>query len=221
MSEGTPTPNRISQMWLDFTSAIRGSEAKKSVFETPAYRDAPNESTVTSRSAASADSQETLQKQCQVWLAELSLTGAAKLVKVRWNSRLHSTAGFARYPSWQIDLNPLLKDFDGQTERTLKHELAHLIAYHRAGRKRIKPHGPEWRQACADLGIADEKAHHHLPLPRRTVAKNLIYACPNCGTEIARMRKFRRGTACLACCRTHSQGRYDDRFRLQLKTIKG
>mgnify|MGYP003671760092 CR=1 FL=1 len=222
MSKASPTPNRITQLWLDLTSAIRGDEPPKSasVFECPTYQEPLLEKTVTSTSAPSEDTQEALQSQCQVWLTELGLSGGAKIVRVRWNPRLHSTAGFARYPSWQIELNPKLKDFEGQTERTLKHELAHLIAYHRAGRKRIKPHGPEWRQACADLGIADEKAHHHLPFPRRTVAKNLIYTCPNCGVEIPRMKKFRRGTACLACCKTHSGGQYDERFRLKLKTIK-
>lgn len=212
MSARQAGPNRITQLWLDFTSAIRRPETAVSSATVPA---SPTVHAV--RDPAPLDSAAQLEAQCRDWLSQIGLSGASKLVRVHWNRRLHSTAGFARYPSWQIELNPRLKEFEGQVERTLKHELAHLIAYHRAGRRRIKPHGPEWRQACADLGIADEKAHHHLPLPRRQVAKNLVYTCAHCGTEVHRMRKFRRPSACLACCRTHNGGRYDERFRLKLK----
>lgn len=157
-----------------------------------------------------------LTRQCRYWLNDLGLTGASTLVKVDWNERLQSTAGYASYPAWKIELNPKLIGFPGQVERTLKHELAHLIAYHRAGRRRIDPHGSEWREACAHLGIADEKACHHLPLPRRQVKRPLAYRCPNCGYVMHRVRKFRRATACLSCCNQHSGGQFDVRFRFSL-----
>ena len=157
-----------------------------------------------------------LEAQAREWLLALELPGGARLVTVTWNARLRSTAGYARYPKWEVELNPRLQEFEGQVERTLKHELAHLIAYHRSGRRRIEPHGSEWRQACADLGIAGEKAHHRLPLPRNTVERKLTYACPACQTVVQRVRKFRRPTACLQCCNRHSGGRYDGRFRLVL-----
>lgn len=157
-----------------------------------------------------------LEEQVRAMLLALDLPGGAKLVTVTWNSRLRSTAGYARYPGWSIELNPLLRDFEGQVERTLKHELAHLIAYHRSGRRRIEPHGREWRQACVDLGIPGEKAQHRLPLPRNEVERKLTYACPACQTTVQRVRKFRRPTACLRCCRQHAGGQYDGRFRLVL-----
>lgn len=157
-----------------------------------------------------------LEEQTRAMLLALGMPGGAKLVTVTWNARLRSTAGYARYPGWEIELNPLLRDFEGQVERTLKHELAHLIAYHRSGRRRIEPHGREWRQACADLGIPGEKAHHRLPLPRNEVERKLTYACPVCKTAVQRVRKFRRPTACLKCCRLHAGGQYDGRFRLVL-----
>lgn len=159
---------------------------------------------------------EALEEQTRGWLIALEMPGGAKLVTVSWNARLRSTAGYARYPSWAIELNPRLREFEGQVERTLKHELAHLIAYHRAGRRRIEPHGREWRTACADLGIADEKAHHRLPLPRNEVERRLTYACPACQTPVQRVRKFRRPTACLRCCNLHAGGQYDARFKLVL-----
>ena len=37
-----------------------------------------------------------------------------------------------------------------EVDRTLRHELAHLLAQWRVGRRRIAPHGKEWRQACRD-----------------------------------------------------------------------
>lgn len=159
-----------------------------------------------------------LEAQAREWLLALELPGGAKLVTVTWNARLRSTAGYARYPKWEVELNPRLREFEGQVERTLKHELAHLIAYHRCGRRRIEPHGREWRQACVDLGIAGEKAQHRLPLPRNAIERKLAYACPACRTVVHRVRKFRRPTACLQCCNRHADGRYDGRFRLVLAT---
>jgi SprT protein len=161
-------------------------------------------------------SAEVLTRHCQEWLETLGLPGAAKLVKVQWNHRLRSTAGYAAFPAWRIELNPRLAEFDGQVERTLKHELAHLIAYHRAGRRRIEPHGQEWREACVALGIAGERACHQLPLPRRRVERKLAYQCPACQFILYRVRRFRRATACLNCCNQHNRGVFDERFKFVL-----
>lgn len=157
-----------------------------------------------------------LTRRCQDWLRALGLPGAAKLVHVIWNTRLRSTAGYASYPSWRIELNPRLRSFPGQVDRTLRHELAHLIAYHGAGRRRIEPHGPEWRAACAALGIPDEKACHSLPLPRARQQRRLMYRCAACGFTLHRARRFRKPTACRSCCDVHNNGAYDARFRFQL-----
>jgi predicted SprT family Zn-dependent metalloprotease len=140
----------------------------------------------------------------------------AEKVRVEWNSRMRSTAGLA-FPSRSlVRLNPRLREFgDGEIQRTLRHELAHLLAHDRAGRRRIAPHGAEWRRACRDLGLADEKRTHDLPLPRRVIARRHHYRCPACGTTVARVQPLRRGSACLRCCRANSGGRYDARFRFE------
>jgi predicted SprT family Zn-dependent metalloprotease len=153
---------------------------------------------------------------CRELLTALDLRGAAGLVRVVWNPRLRSTAGYASYPAWRIELNPRLNEFEGQVDRTMRHELAHLVAYHRAGRRRIEPHGAEWRRACSDLGIPDESARHRLPLPRREVTRNYTYACPNCGYTAQRVRKFRRFTACRECCEKFAGGLYDGKYRFVL-----
>jgi predicted SprT family Zn-dependent metalloprotease len=157
-----------------------------------------------------------LEKQARDWLDRLGLHEGAMKLKVEWNRKLRSTAGYAKWPMWKVELNPRLAEFPGQVDRTLRHELAHLIAYARAGRKRIEPHGKEWRKACADLGIPDESARHTLPLPRSKQTRNFTYQCPSCQVKVERVRKFQRHTACLACCRTHNHGRYDVRFQFTL-----
>jgi predicted SprT family Zn-dependent metalloprotease len=149
----------------------------------------------------------------------LHAAGAAALalrVRIEWNDRMRSTAGVAFPSRALVRLNPRLREFgDEEIDRTLRHELAHLLAHERAGRRRIAPHGPEWRRACHDLGVPDEKRTHDLPLPRRVVSRRFHYRCPACGVRIARVKPLKRGSACLGCCRAHSQGRYDARFRFQ------
>ncbi len=148
-------------------------------------------------------------------LEQAGCRSLAGIVRVRWNSRMRSTAGTANYSRSLISLNPRLREFgDAEVEATVRHELAHLVAKCRAGKRRIAPHGAEWKTACRDLGIPGEKRCHTLPLPRRKIARRHFYRCGHCQILIPRVRPFRRRVACLPCCREHSGGRYDDRFRL-------
>jgi predicted SprT family Zn-dependent metalloprotease len=145
--------------------------------------------------------------------------GAARIaneLRVEWNSRLKTAAGRADYRQKLISLNLRLIEHPAEIDRTLRHELAHILAQFRVGRRRIPPHGTEWRQACVDLGIADEKRCHNLPFPARTYVGQFIYRCPNCRQEFPRVRRVRRAVACLACCRKHNGGDFDPRFRLKL-----
>jgi SprT protein len=159
-----------------------------------------------------------LEEECKTLLIKLGMPTMTKKVQVRWNTRLRSSAGYASYPGWRIELNPKLREHEGQVQRTLLHELAHLVAYQRAGHTRIEPHGREWKQACADLGIGDEKARHHLPLPRNQVKTNFTYVCVSCGSVTHRVRKFRRHSACRNCCNRYNKGAYDPRFHFELVT---
>ena len=137
-------------------------------------------------------------------------------LRVEWNSRLKTAAGRADYRQKLISLNPRLSEYPSEIDRTLRHELAHILAQFRAGRRRILPHGSEWQQACVDLGIADEKRCHNLPFPARTYTARFVYHCPSCRQEFPRVRRVRRAIACLACCRKHNSGGFDPRFRLRL-----
>jgi len=137
-------------------------------------------------------------------------------LRVEWNSRLKTAAGRADYRQQLISLNPRVFEHPAEIDRTLRHELAHILAQFRAGRRRILPHGIEWRQACRDLDIGDEKRCHNLPFLPRTYAARFVYRCPNCRQEFPRVRRVRRAVACLACCRKHNGGEFDPRFKLKL-----
>lgn len=142
-------------------------------------------------------------------------------VKVIWSSRMRTSAGLACYQQLEILLNPKLKNIGAlEVDRTLRHELAHLLAQHRSGRKRIAPHGPEWRQACIDLGIPNESRTHALPFERRQQQRKFFYQCPSCHFIMNRVRKPRRKIACLACCRKYASGKYEERFQFEMITKK-
>ncbi len=145
----------------------------------------------------------------------LALNELARKVRVSWNSRMQTTAGRAWWPDRSIELNPKLKECEpDELWRTLKHELAHLVAYERCGRRRIDPHGVEWQAACDDLGIPGEQPFHNLPFERRKMKRNHAYVCSNCLTAIHRVRPIKRAVACYECCRKFNNGVYHDRFRL-------
>ncbi|MBL9155841.1 MAG: SprT-like domain-containing protein [Verrucomicrobiales bacterium] len=151
---------------------------------------------------------------------DLGLETLAKAVSVLWNPRMRTAAGRAFARDWIIELNPRLQDLpedrrDAELRNTFLHELAHLVAFARVGRKRIAPHGPEWRQACHDLGIPGEDRCHALDFQPRRHAKKFAYTCPACEAVIHRVRRLRRRVACYPCCRKHAGGQYDARFQLR------
>ena len=160
-----------------------------------------------------------LLKTARELLCSLGAKRIATELRVEWNSRLKTAAGRADHRQKLISLNPRLVEHPAEIDRTLRHELAHILAQFRAGRRRISPHGPQWQQACCDLGIADEKRCHTLPFPTKSYAPRFIYRCPNCRRDFPRVRKIKRTVACLACCHAHNGGEFDVRFRLKLLTV--
>lgn len=153
--------------------------------------------------------------ECAEHLRQLGMKNLAGKVIVCWNKKMRSTAGRASWPEAKIELNPKLEEVAPHEIRaTMLHELAHLIAYSRAGRRRIAAHGVEWRQACHDLGIPGEKATHCLPLPSRTMQRRWRYQCPACGEGFDRVRKMKRYAGCYACCKAYNGGYYHRKFRL-------
>jgi len=161
-----------------------------------------------------------LQTKGRQLLCSLGAKRIATELRVEWNSRLKTAAGRADYRQKLISLNLKLVEHPAEIDRTLRHELAHILAqFRQKSRRQIAPHGPEWQQACRDLGIADEKRCHTLPFPPKRYAPRFIYRCPNCRRDFPRVRKVRRTVACLACCRAHNCAEFDIRFCLKLLTV--
>ena len=169
----------------------------------------------TQRSGYKASDLETKARQL---LRSLGAKRIATELRIEWTSRLKTAAGRADHRQKLISLNPRLVEHPAEIDRTLRHELAHILAQFRAGRRRISPHGSEWEQACRDLGIAGEKRCHTLPFPTKSYAPRFIYRCPICRRDFPRVRRIKRTVACLACCRAHNGGEFDVRFRLKLLT---
>jgi SprT protein len=139
----------------------------------------------------------------------------AEYVEVYWHTRLQTSAGQARFPEMRVLLNRRLLEVEEiELEITLRHELAHLLASWRAFPRRVAPHGGQWRTACDDLGIPGENRCHRLGWKRRKVRRQWRYSCPNCGSHVDRVRRFRQQVACAKCCRQHNDGRFTSRFRL-------
>jgi SprT protein len=138
---------------------------------------------------------------------------------VFWSRRLRTTAGLACYQRGAILLNPALREVgEEEVDRTLRHELAHLLAASRYPKRRLSPHGAEWQKACADLGIPGEARCHTLPWTRQRQRRKFFYQCPVCSQIVARVKPLTPRSACLGCCRTFNGGRYHERFRFRLVT---
>ena len=158
-----------------------------------------------------------LEEKARKMLRPLQADELAASIHVEWNARLFSAAGRADFRRKLISLNPRLREHDAEEiDRTLRHEVAHLLAQFRAGRRRVPPHGTEWRKACHDLGIADESRTHSLPFPIQRRARRYLYKCPRCGKEFPRVRRIRRAVACLDCCRKFNRGKFLRSAQLRL-----
>jgi len=144
----------------------------------------------------------------------------SQLISVGWNPRMRTTAGVAIAARWEIWLNPALKQIsEKEIDRTLVHELAHLLAQYRQGRRRISPHGAEWRQACRELGIPGERRTHQLPFEEKRMKRRYLLQCPKCGLSHQRVRLPRASVACFSCCRQYHGGRYHRLYRFNVVKI--
>ena len=158
-----------------------------------------------------------LERKAREMLRALNASELAKSVQVEWNARLFSAAGRADFRRKLVSLNPRLHEHEAaEINRTLRHELAHLLAQFRAGRRRVAPHGAEWRKACRDLGIGNESRTHALPFPIQRRSRRFLYICPRCGKEFPRVRRIKRAVACLDCCRKFNRGKFDPSAQLRL-----
>lgn len=136
---------------------------------------------------------------------------------LRWNSRLRSSAGrfIPGSRKWLQDVPPVIEVASYLLEEsnaphlirdTMAHEMIHYWLW-----VRRKPYGHtgEFLQKMREMGVS-----RYNPVPRVQPYK-YVYRCGACSTEFPARRKL-GPLACARCCRTHSGGKYDVRFKLAL-----
>ncbi len=165
-----------------------------------------------------------LAEEMQYLISELDMQPELGTTELTFNPRLKTTAGRAFPRKRRIELHPglyfLMEEPRRSIElsRTMRHELAHLIAYERWG-DGILPHGPEWQEACDEVGIPGESATHSLPwakLYKTRQRRKWILRCPHCKSENRYARRPKLGRACGKCCDEHNGGKFDNRFVMEL-----
>ncbi len=105
-----------------------------------------------------------------------------------------STAGKAWYRDrdWLIQINrDLLYLYPEQMiERTVPHEVAHLVTSAMHPVDRIKPHGTEWRSVMRTIGLEPERCHtYDVSAVRRQRAGSKWYKCIQCGRKYSLGKK--------------------------------
>lgn len=123
--------------------------------------------------------------------------------KFDWD-RANRRFGVTIYSTRTIRLSAPLTELgdEAQVRNTILHEIAHVLAGHKAG------HGPEWRARARAIGCDAQRA-----APGREVTPpKWFLTCKTCGVRDGRMRRSTGNKACFACCTQHNNGRFDARF---------
>ncbi|NDD91399.1 M48 family peptidase [bacterium] len=132
------------------------------------------------------------------WNARLR-TSSGRFLPGRRSQGVPATIEVARY---------LLEESDAETHvrETIAHEMIHYWLW---TRRRPYGHTEEFYAKMHLIG-----ARRYNPVPRKRPYKYL-YQCLSC-LRIFKARKKLGTLACATCCRSHSQGKYDARFKLVL-----
>ncbi len=116
--------------------------------------------------------------------------------------------GCCHFDRKQITLSRYLVVLNPQEESrdTVLHELAHAFAGRAAG------HGPRWKAVCEQVGANPTRCYDSDDIVQ---PKPHYWAtCPACGGRSGLFKTPLRVRACADCCKTHGNGRYDERFKL-------
>jgi predicted SprT family Zn-dependent metalloprotease len=136
---------------------------------------------------------------------------------LRWNSRLRSSAGrfvpgsrkyFKQLPPAIEIASYLLEEENAEAliRDTMAHEMIHYWLW---VRKRPYGHTAEFLEKMKQMGVS-----RYNPVPK-TRPYRYIYACGYCQREFPARKKL-GVLACANCCKNHSQGKFDARFKLVL-----
>lgn len=135
-----------------------------------------------------------------------------------YNSRLRSSAGrfhpgsrrFFREVPPRIEVASYLLE-EARAEELIRDTIAHeMIHYWLWVRRRPYGHTAEFLAKMRLMGVS-----RYNPVPR-TRPNKYLYRCPSCERDFPAKRKL-GVLACAHCCKQHSGGRFDARFKLYLQ----
>lgn len=136
---------------------------------------------------------------------------------LRWNTRLRASAGrfipgSRKYYNDRpavIEVASYLAQEEASVkfiEDTLAHEMIHYWLW---VLRRPYGHTPAFWDRMRKMGVS-----RYNPVPKIRPYR-YVYVCVSCSREFPARRKL-ANLACAACCKAHSGGRYDSRYRLAL-----
>ncbi|OFZ55646.1 MAG: hypothetical protein A2428_14940 [Bdellovibrionales bacterium RIFOXYC1_FULL_54_43] len=143
--------------------------------------------------------------------------GFLEVPQLQWNGRLRSCAGrfipgsrkFLRAVPSIIEIASYLRNepnADALILDTMAHEMIHYWLW---VRRQPFGHTAAFMAKMREMGVS-----RYNPAPRPRPFRYL-YCCAVCGKEFPARKKL-GVLACAKCCKAHSNGRYDSRFRLLL-----
>ncbi len=141
-------------------------------------------------------------------LARSEIAGAGRLppVALRFDLR-GQAAGQMRASSrgrLEIRFNLALarQNPDAFIAQTVPHEVAHLVVWHKHGRK-ARPHGPEWQAVMRQLGISHPSRCHVFEIPDGEVRRQRRWryrcACHEFQLSTTRHNRIQRGEQTYSC----------------------
>lgn len=139
---------------------------------------------------------------------------------LQWNSRLRASAGrffpgsrkYLRAFPPKIEVASYLLEEENASALvydTMAHEMIHYWLW---VRKCPYGHTPEFLAKMRQMGV-----NRYNPVPRTRPFK-YMYQCQACLKDFPARRKL-GPLACATCCKKHSQGKYDPRFKLVLAKV--
>jgi predicted SprT family Zn-dependent metalloprotease len=133
---------------------------------------------------------------------------------VMWSFKFDTSKrrfGCCSFATKTISLSRLLVSMNTLEEVTITilHEIAHALC------PRDVWHGPAWKAKCVELGILPNRCYGTADRNVVMARPNFYYGCANCGIQIARFRRSRRGVACSNCCNKYNGGKYTAQYLLK------
>ena len=98
----------------------------------------------------------------------------------------------------------------------IRHEIAHAVSYHLFKDKGVG-HGKYWKYVAKQVGATPKATQCDTGIVDNRKSKWTLRCNTNgCINVIKYSRKPTRNKACLDCCNTHNNGKYSDKYKLEL-----